>query len=374
MVHVRLKGIASAKKRLADGSVKTYWYAWRGGPALDGEPGTPDFMASYNKALLTKKEPDRAESLASLIREYEGSSEFPKSADSQRAYRSYLKLIDKRFGKMPIEALKDPRVRGHFLNWRDTMQDTPRKADYAFTVLGKLMAYAVNHGMIAVNPCARAGRLASSDRTDKVWSEADLRKLFDEAQWELAIVVFAALWTGQRQGDLLRLTPASIRDGVLRLTQRKSEAKGKKPRKIAMPVPAPLAEELKRNPKGKALFLNSDGNPWTSDGFRASFGKLCTKAEIGDLTFHDLRGTFASLAAEAGCTTLESCAVTGHAVPGGGSLDTSYIRRSLELATNCIKRIEEHTAGSYLQTALRSVALRPEKKAQKDTEHAHPQN
>lgn len=364
---MRLKGLAKATKRLASGEKRVYWYAWRGGPQLKGEPGTPDFMASYHQALATRKVPDKANTIAALIRDYEASSAFPKSADSQRAYRNYLKLIDGKFGKMTMAAVKDPRARGEFLKWRDTMQDTPRKADYAWTVLAALMGYAVNHGALAVNPCARGGRLSSSDRTEKVWSEDDLRKLFAEAKWELAIVAFAAIWTGQRQGDLLRLTPANIRDGVLRLTQRKSERKGKKPRKIAMPVPAPLAEALKRNPKGEALFLNSDGKPWTSSGFRASFGKLQEKAGIDGLTFHDFRGTFASLAAEAGCTTLESCAVSGHAVPGGGSMDASYLRRSLELATNCIRRIEEHTAGKYLQTALQTVALRPVKCDSKKT-------
>ena len=39
---------------LADGSKKTYWYAWRGGPRLNGEYGSPEFIASYNAAIATK--------------------------------------------------------------------------------------------------------------------------------------------------------------------------------------------------------------------------------------------------------------------------------------------------------------------------------
>ena len=46
MVKVDLKGIA---KVTAKG--RTYWYAWRGGPRLSGEPGSPEFMASYNEAI-----------------------------------------------------------------------------------------------------------------------------------------------------------------------------------------------------------------------------------------------------------------------------------------------------------------------------------
>ncbi len=48
MVRVDLKGIAKAS---AKGRI--YYYAWRGGPRLRGEPGSPDFMASYNEAIET---------------------------------------------------------------------------------------------------------------------------------------------------------------------------------------------------------------------------------------------------------------------------------------------------------------------------------
>jgi hypothetical protein len=41
-MRVRLKGINSFTTRLADGTVKTYWYAWKGGPRIDAEPGTPE--------------------------------------------------------------------------------------------------------------------------------------------------------------------------------------------------------------------------------------------------------------------------------------------------------------------------------------------
>ena len=40
MVRVRLKGLNSIRKKLADGSTVTYWYAWKGGPRLTGSPGS----------------------------------------------------------------------------------------------------------------------------------------------------------------------------------------------------------------------------------------------------------------------------------------------------------------------------------------------
>ena len=36
-MRVRLKGVNSKRKRLSDGTTKTYWYAWKGGPRIHGQ-------------------------------------------------------------------------------------------------------------------------------------------------------------------------------------------------------------------------------------------------------------------------------------------------------------------------------------------------
>jgi hypothetical protein len=53
-MRVRLKGVDSIRKQLADGSRRVYWYAWKGGPPLRGEPGTPEFFHSFNEAVARK--------------------------------------------------------------------------------------------------------------------------------------------------------------------------------------------------------------------------------------------------------------------------------------------------------------------------------
>ncbi|WP_342411003.1 tyrosine-type recombinase/integrase [Rhodomicrobium vannielii] len=54
------------------------------------------------------------------------------------------------------------------------------------------------------------------------------------------------------------------------------------------------------------ILVNSDGRPWTEDGFRSSWRKAVKKAGIIDLTFHDLRGTAVTRLAIAGATEAES--------------------------------------------------------------------
>ena len=56
-MRIRLKGLNSITKKLADGTLRTYWYAWKSGPPLRGKPGTPEFIASYNEAAARKFRP-----------------------------------------------------------------------------------------------------------------------------------------------------------------------------------------------------------------------------------------------------------------------------------------------------------------------------
>jgi integrase len=64
---------------------------------------------------------------------------------------------------------------------------------------------------------------------------------------------------------------------------------------------------------------------WTEDGFRASWGKACTKADIpDDLTFHAIRRSAARLA-EAGCEVPEIATITGHSLADVAAiLDAHY--------------------------------------------------
>ena len=146
-MRVRLKGINNKRKKLADGRIKTYYYAWKGGPALRGEPGSPEFVASYNEAVARKVTPPTSALLGLLFR-FQESAEF-KFGISPRTRRDYIKQItriERSFGDFPIKALDDPRSRAVFLDWRDQLAQTSlRQADYAYGLwraffLGRIIA------------------------------------------------------------------------------------------------------------------------------------------------------------------------------------------------------------------------------------------
>jgi hypothetical protein len=70
MVRVRLEGINTVRKRLADGSVKTYHYHRASGLRINGEPGAAEFVASYAEAEKMMRDRHVGGSLNALVRGY----------------------------------------------------------------------------------------------------------------------------------------------------------------------------------------------------------------------------------------------------------------------------------------------------------------
>src|SRR4029077_15097735 len=104
-MRVNLKGMHSARATLADGTKATYWYAWRGGPRLRGEPGTPEFMASYNDAVA-QRAPTPQGRLQFVIEGYQQSGEFRTLRERTRSdYIKQIKIIEQEFGDFPLKAL-----------------------------------------------------------------------------------------------------------------------------------------------------------------------------------------------------------------------------------------------------------------------------
>jgi integrase len=344
-MRIRLKGINPIKAKLADGNVKTYYYAWRGpdAPRLRGEYGSPEFIASYQDACA-RKVPAVEGTLQSLIDYFQTTTEFTDdiSERTRADYIKQIKVIEQKFTDFPLKALADPRTRGVFKEWRDELaRKSTRQADYAWTVLARILSVGVDRGKIKENPCAKGGRLYRGTRVDKIWTPDDESAFRKGAPAQLHLPLLMALWTGQREGDLLRL-PWSAYDGsVIRLRPRKSITK-KRPRgvTISIPVGAPLKAALDAAPKRSTIILtNLDGQPWK--GFGSYFAKVCKRLGILDLTFNDLRGSAVTRLALVGCTEAEIATITGHSLRDVRSiLDAHYLHRDYALAEAAIRKLE----------------------------------
>ena len=343
-MRVRLKGINSITKKLADGTQRTYWYAWKGGPALRGEPGTPEFIASCNEAVARKVATPQGQLLATL-RAYQASAEFAGLAERTRLdYVKQIKIIEKRFGDFPLAALSDRRTRGIFMAWRDRLAVASRRqADYAWQVLARVLSWSLDRGLVLANPCIRGGRLYRGSRADKIWTAKQEAAFLRSAPAHLHLPLLLALWTGQRQGDLLRL-PWSAYDGThIRLRQSKTR-KPIPPILVGAPLKAALDAAQKHGP---LILTNSYRRPWKSHGFQAAWGKAVRMAGIVGLTFHDLRGTAVTRLALVGATEPEIASITGLSLRDVRSiLDANYLHRDPALAESAIRKLERGTKTS----------------------------
>lgn len=339
MTRVRLKGINSKTKRLADGTLKTYYWAYRGGPALPGKPGSPEFMQAYNEAHKAKR-PTGEGQLLSVLNAYQASSDFSGLAPRTRAdYVKQIRKIESEFHDFPISGLKAPRSRSIFLKWRDHLAtSSTRQADYAWSVLTRILAWALNRGLIDSNPTTKAGRLYRASRADKVWTKADEARFLAAAPDHLHLPFLLAIWTAQRQGDLLRLPWRAYDGETLHLQQ------GKTGVRVTIPVAATLKARLDaiRRTDDTPILLSSRGTPWTANGFSVSWRKACQAAGITGLTFHDLRGTAVTRLAVAGATQAEIATLTGHSLADVRDiLDKNYLSRDPALAKAAIRKLEE---------------------------------
>jgi integrase len=368
-MRVRLRGINSRRKKLADGTYKTYYWAWKGGPPLRGEPGTPEFIASYNAAVAAKATSPTGTLLA-LLFQFQDSAEFQFgiSPRTRRDYIKQIKRIERKFSDFPIKALDDPRATSVFLEWRDELAKTSlRQADYAYGTLSRILSWAVKRRKIATNACANGGKLYQGTRVDKIWGDEDVERFLRTAPPNLRLAMVLAVNTGQRQGDLLRL-PWSAYDGTtIKMRQGKTGAY------VTIPVSDALKTALDAAPrKSPIILVNSDNKPWSESGFQGAWGKATMRGGIRGLTFHDLRGTAVVTLARAGCNEVEIYSITGHK-PGDvqAILTAHYLPRDAEVASNAIAKLnrykargdqkEDENLPTKLPTAAKVAKLKSEK-------------
>ena len=145
-----------------------------------------------------------------------------------------------------------------------------RWTDYAWTVLAKVLSWTKDRGKITVNPCEKGGRLYKGTRVDFIWTLDDEAAFLKRTPAHLHLPLLLAPWTGQRQGDLLRLSWSAYDGSDIRLRQSKTGIR------VQIPAGAPAKATLDAAAKhkhGPIILLNTDGRPWTPDGFRSSWGQ-----------------------------------------------------------------------------------------------------
>ncbi|MCW3784191.1 tyrosine-type recombinase/integrase [Defluviimonas salinarum] len=354
MVKVSLKGIHRVRKRLADGRMAEYHYAWRGGPRIWDRTspfrvGSIDYLEVYQRATTARQ--DVKGTFREIIEAFLSSREFAEL--SERTRQDHKKNIaqndgiEARFGSAPIAVFESPKIRNMAINWRDTF--SPGTGDNLMATLQRIVSFAYQRGLLGEHRLLKIHRRAKSNRADIVWSQAEIDAFVKGTPSYVGNILIAAVETGLRPGDLqifghrnIETTPGGHQRILLRTK------KSNKKKFASVPVTPALAKLIARLPKDQDTFIvNSEGRPFANSN---SLGKLISdwRDELGlrkELHLYDARGTAVTRLVRAGCTIGELAAHMGWSFQHAAQMLDRYAKLDPEMSDGILEKVSRREAG-----------------------------
>jgi len=266
-----------------------------------------------------------------LVTVYLASDDYTDLRDTTRKrYRQLCDSLRQDMGKAKLKTIT-PKV---VTVYKKKLKATPHEANYRLRVLRLLFAFARREGLFdGQNPASDFRQLKVQPR-NVVWSMADETAFLAHASPEITRAYLMAIYTAQRQGDLLRCSWRDLRNGTLYFKQSKTD------KELEIPVYERLAVALEHTPRTATTILtDSRGIPWKGDWFRHSFIKTVKRAGLTDRRFMDLRRTAIVRLAEAGSEIAEIASVSGHAVHYCQDILETYLPRTRALAARAVGRM-----------------------------------
>lgn len=281
---------------------------------LTGDPGSTEFMETYQGALDPKTAPRIdvgaakvvAGTVADLVARYYRSLEFSNVKDStQSTYRSIIEPFREAHGDKRVAKLK----RDHIKEMLKAKKATPTAGNNWLKRVRQLMVFAMDIGMRSDDPTIGIKPLQITSPGHPTWSADDIaafrRRHPSGTRARLAMEM--ALCTMQRRGDLVRMGRQHIQGGLLVIRQQKTGTV------VEIPVLPELQAELDQLPAGQMTFLVTDqGKAFVAAGFGNLFRHWATEGGLPTgYNTHGLRKAGATRGADAGWTDHEIMAWGG---------------------------------------------------------------
>jgi integrase len=287
------------------GKVYYYWRATKTRlPEAFAEMGPDAQQQAIAKAGAARDDAIPPGTMAALIDEYERSPQFLRLADSTKTtYRRCLEMLG-RFRRVPVTAMRRKQI----IAIRDALAaNAPAVANQFSSFCATLFAFAIDREYRDDNPALRIKKLKGGSYAR--WPEEMISHAMTfREHWRRAVVL--ALYTGQREGDCCRMTWKQYDGNAIEVVQEKTGTP------LWIPVHADLKAELdewKKTARAVTILVNTRGKLWKPESFRRNFSEMMrSKEEMRGLVFHGLRKAAAARLAEAGCSTHEIAAITGH--------------------------------------------------------------
>jgi len=214
------------------------------------------------------------------------------------------------------------------------------------TVLKKMLNLAIEWGFeIEKNPVKKGNFFSEEEyRRNRILSYEEEKRLYEAAAPHIKPVLTCALSTGMRYSEILGLKWENVDLEKRQITIKAESSKSGKRRLI--PVNDKLfaeMEKLKRLNNGISDFVFLYEDPETGKQrpvktVRRAFVMACRRANIKDMTFHDLRHTVGSRLISRGVDPVSVKNILGHA-----NLKTTeiYLHSSLKQMREAVEMLDE---------------------------------
>jgi integrase len=274
--------------------------------------------------------------MAWVIREFKGDHRYrTKRKKTRQGYDQNMAIIERVLGDVPAASVTRPALN---VFYNEMHKRTPWQANAALTMLRRLLFFAIERGLIVVNPASKMEMAGNPPRQEK-WEDADLAAFLPTAKarrpsiW-LATILGAEL--GQRQADILKLRREDLRVRGFHVIQNKGGSV------VEVPCSARLREALAEVPRKPGFLIVSEttGRPYASYNFSHVFAAIRAETGIVGLRYQDLRRTCVVNLARAGCTPPEIAAVTGHKIDTVVDILETYLPRDGVMAGNAIAKLD----------------------------------
>ncbi len=296
---VRLKHVKQVRAK-----GRTYWYHRITGERLsDDQDARAERTMEINRTSRGTPRTIAPGSLADVITLYKRAPEFRALREgSRREYARHLDTLSELWGSGPIDKIE----RRHVLALRDKHADTPAKANHLLSVLRVVLDFAIERDYRPDNPAKGIKKIATGPG-HATWPDEAVDRFAASAPSTMVLAMMLALYTGQREGDVLEMSWHDYDGERIKVVQNKTGAK------LSIPVHNALNSVLNAQERVSPIILTtSTRRPFTDSNFRHHFGKATKAAGLVGMTFHGLRYTAAARLAEAGCSLKEIAAITGH--------------------------------------------------------------
>lgn len=296
---------------------------------VPGPFGSPDLKAAYEAALNGAKAPRstaQPEIVDWLIEQYLGSLQFRNlSVSRKRSIRGELDWLRDAAGKFHFARLGVKHVEALMMK-----KTGPVAANTVKKNLSMLFNHAAkNLNYEGSNPARSAGKLKTNPAGYHTWTDAEVDRFLDRhgPGTKARLVLLLALNTGMARQDLCRVgwQHVSTKEGRDRIAYRR----GKTSVSADMPVLPDLAEELRKVPTDRLLFVTQDARPvgYKPETLGNWFRDRCAEATVPG-SLHGLRKAGATRLADAGATEWEIASFLAHADTKQAAVYTKQANRS----------------------------------------------